>query len=319
MELDAGLKSYTSLRTGMQQRLVDVRSGLRTALEDPNPRVTVMIERLRRIEAALANVLGGEMPAAISSKSARRLFPQMIYFSRANRVTGIDLDVLVSGFDLAGYWHMARRNGPLRFVKTMARKALGYDARYRRAFARQLGLNGSPSRCASRWTPRRCGSSRPVRRGAVVFGVRAPARPGRVLEEVRRVLRPGGVAYISIHLYTCDNGCHDPRLFGADREGLPLWAHLRPAHAHEVQPNAYLNKLRLPQWVDLFNALMPGTQFERHCYGGEAEQAAAAELRRQGELAGYTDEELFTVDLAALWRKPPARDIPQGWPPCGTF
>ena len=299
------IRSYTTLRAGWHQRVVDVVSGVRNALEDPGPRVGVMVARLRRIEGVVSGAMGCELEGReILEIGPGQLFPQMIYFGRANEVTGIDLDVLAQGVDLGAYWRMWRRNGPFRVAKTVARKALGYDRRYQRELVRQLGLPRAPQvRCLQ------------MDAAAMAFGDESfdavmsfsvfehLPDPGRVLREVCRVLRPGGVAYISIHLYTCDNGCHDPRLYGASRAGLPLWAHLRPAYAGLVRPNAYLNKLRLAEWAAVFEEHMPGTQFERHCYGEEEARAAADEIRRGGELGDFTDEELVTVDLAAVWRK----------------
>ena len=299
------IRSYTTLRAGWHQRVVDVVSGVRNALENPAPRVGVMVERLRRIEGVVAGAMGCELAGReILEIGPGQLFPQMIYFSRANSVTGIDLDVLAQGVNLAAYWRMLRRNGPFRVAKTVARKALGYDRRYQRELVHQLGLGSVPRvRCLQM-------DAAEMAFGAESFDAVMSFSvfehlpdPGRVLQEVCRVLRPGGVAYISIHLYTCDNGCHDPRLYGSSRAGLPLWAHLRPAYAGLVRPNAYLNKFRLAEWLAVFEEHIPGTQFERHCYGEEEARAAAEQIRRGGELGEYGDEELFTVDLGAVWKK----------------
>lgn len=299
------IRSYTSLRSGLHQRLVDVVSGVRNALEDPGPRVGVMVDRLRRIEGVVSGAMGCELAGReILEIGPGQLFPQMIYFGRANAVTGIDLDVLVQGVDLGGYWRMWRRNGAFRVAKTVARKALGYDRRYQRELARRLGLRRMPRVRCLQMDAAQMEFDDESFDAVMSFSVfEHLPDPGRVLSEARRVLRPGGVAYISIHLYTCDNGCHDPRLYGSSRGGLPLWAHLRPAYAGLVRPNAYLNKLRLAEWTAVFDEHMPGTQFERHAYGEEEARAAAEQIRRGGELREYADEELVTVDLAAVWKK----------------
>ncbi|MCX5769423.1 MAG: methyltransferase domain-containing protein, partial [Candidatus Hydrogenedentes bacterium] len=303
--LGSDIRSYTSLRAGLRQRVVDVVSGVRNSLEDPGPRVGVMVERLRLVERVVAGAMGCELTGReILEIGPGQLFPQMIYFGRANSVTGIDLDVLAQGANLAPYWRMLRRNGPFRVAKTVARKALGYDRRYQRELGRALGLRRVPRlRCLQMDAAEMTFADESFD-AVMSFSVfEHLPDPGRVLREIRRVLRPGGVAYISIHLYTCDNGCHDPRLYGRSRAGLPLWAHLRPAYAGLVRPNAYLNKFRLADWTEVFEEHMAGTQFERHCYGEEEARASAQEIRRGGELGEYGDEELFTVDLAAVWRK----------------
>jgi hypothetical protein len=125
-----------------------------------------------------------------------------------------------------------------------------------------------------------------------------------VLDEVIRVLRPGGAAYISLHLYTSENGCHDPRIFSGHREGLPFWPHLRPAHSEKVRCNAYLNKVRLAEWEKLFAEKFPGAKVVQLQYANDTLRPELVTLRKEGELADYTDDELLTVDLAAVWKKP---------------
>jgi hypothetical protein len=48
---------------------------------------------------------------------------------------------------------------------------------------------------------------------------------------------------------------------------------------------------------------MPGVHF---AYGRDSEDLSPAlkELRAGGELAEYADEELLTVNLVAVWKKP---------------
>lgn len=303
--MTAKLKSYTSLRSGLQSRFTDIAGGIRNSLQDPGARVAVMIERLQGVESVVSELRGGPLEGCdVLEIGPGQLFPQMIYFSRLNRVTGIDLDVLARGFDPRPYWRMLRRNGPMRLAKTLARKTLRYDARYQRELARRLGMDRLP--------PLNCVQmdATEMRFGPDAFDAvfsfsvfEHLPDPAKALNEIRRVLRPGGVAYISIHLYTSDNGCHDPRLYTPGRGGLPLWPHLRPAHQHRVRPNAYLNKVRLAQWQDIFQARMPGARFIPHVYDEEQTRAAAEALKRGGELAEYADEELITTDFAVAWKK----------------
>src|SRR5258706_9884999 len=83
----------------------------------------------------------------------------------------------------------------------------------------------------------------------------------------------------------------------------PHWPHLRAAYAHTVQPSTYLNKLTLPQWKKLFEEAMPGVSFVHERQDGDMAAPLKA-LRDAGELAQYTDEELLTVNLVAVWKKP---------------
>jgi SAM-dependent methyltransferase len=132
--------------------------------------------------------------------------------------------------------------------------------------------------------------------------------PGAVIDETVRVLKPGGGCYISLHLYASEDGCHDLRLFSNDRAGIPYWSHLRPQHEHLIHPNAFLNKLRLPEWKRLFEEKMPGVTFQYDSHFAETAgklKRELADLRRQGELADYSDEELLAVNMIAIWRKSP--------------
>ena len=129
------------------------------------------------------------------------------------------------------------------------------------------------------------------------------ADPGAVIDEVNRVLKPGGVAHISLHLYTSDSGCHDPRIYSGRRDGLPLWSHLRPEHLPKVQGNAYVNKISLADWRELFTSKVPTVSLRTAEDSNHRLRAELASLRRAGELAEYTDEELLSIELVAIWKR----------------
>jgi SAM-dependent methyltransferase len=225
------------------------------------------------------------------------------YFSYlGNDVTGIDYNVIP--VDLKSYLSLLRTNGPLRIVKTLGRKALGFDARFKRDLQRAF-----PAR-----------KPRPIR--ALQMDAESMSlpddsfdfiysrsvfehleHPDRVLREVARVLKPGGVAHLGLHLYTCESGAHDPRVLSGHRDAVPLWAHLRPDHTEKVQPNSYLNRLRLQQWRDLFMELLPGAHIHLHQRGRDRLMGEVQVLR--GELSDYSDDELLTDEVVAVWRKPP--------------
>ena len=122
--------------------------------------------------------------------------------------------------------------------------------------------------------------------------------PQRALRELNRVVRPGGLAYIALELFTSLTGSHDPRLWGNPR-ALPLWAHLRPSCAGRTQPNVYLNRLRMADWMRIARE-----EFDHvHLYRDErSTRKYLAELlpQERAELAEYTDDELCTQDLVIL-------------------
>jgi SAM-dependent methyltransferase len=82
--------------------------------------------------------------------------------------------------------------------------------------------------------------------------------PEAALKNVTEALKPGGVFYISIHLYTANNGSSRYPAFTGDEDSLPLWGHLRPSTKDQIHPSAYLNEWRRSQYRDLFRELAPG-------------------------------------------------------------
>ena len=124
------------------------------------------------------------------------------------------------------------------------------------------------------------------------------------MAEVVRVLRPGGVAYFSIHPYTSQSGCLDPRVFTDRWREVEDWPHLRPQMKGKIDgPNVFLNKLRLKQWKELFTSRMESAQFTL-IPGHESAVETAKKLQSQGELLEYSIEELTVGELIVIWKKP---------------
>ena len=95
---------------------------------------------------------------------------------------------------------------------------------------------------------------------------------------------------------------HDPKMLVQDKPEPPLWPHLREKYEHTVSPSAYLNKVRFEEWEKMFSRVMPGVQWshERQDYLAEP----LREIRAGGELEGWSDEELLTLNFIAIWQKP---------------
>ena len=233
----------------------------------------------------------------------------MHWLAARNRAVGIDLDVSPQGVAPAEYLRLLKENGPQRFVKTVARKMVGADRRFRAELAEQLGLESLP-----RLDIRQMDATKMtfadesfdfVFSRSVFEHIDDPAAAAR---EVARVLRPGGAVFLIVHLYTADSGCHDPRIMFGDRAGLPFWAHLRPETAAAVRPNSYLNRVRLSEWREIFRDCMPGCKLTDIAETDPAAALALAEARSASELADYSDEELLTVVQQVQWTKPLAPD-----------
>jgi len=296
---------------GVFGRFVELLNLYKRQSKNIPQQVSTLIGRLRDAEQTVYAVAGKRFEGLrVLEIGPGQKLRQTRFFARRNDVTAIDIDELVQSPNLGSYWRMLRANGMTRVFKTAARRWLGIDAAYEAEMTKQLGTP----------TPTKLDVRR-MDAAAMTFDEQTfdlvysysvfehlPDSAG-VLRDIVRVLRPGGVAYISLHLYTSDNGCHDARIFSGQRKNLPLWSHLRAAHAPNVRPNSYLNKLRIAEWMKLFETQMPGTLFRRLKYGEKRLLPEIAKLRAAGELEGYENDELLTTDFVAVWRKP---DEPRG-------
>ena len=264
-----------------------------------------MLAELESSQAEMERALGGRL----KDKNILIIGPgqqlvEMSFFAQRCRVTGIDLDVMPRQPSVREYLTMFRKNGSIRTLKTMGRKAMGYDRALRREVRRQgLAVDDDPVIVAMD----AAAMTFPDGSFDCVFShscFEHLAAPGDVIEQVARVLRPGGLAYVDTHLYTSDSGIHDVRIFGGRRASIPPWSHLRPQCRHLVQPNSYLNEIRLDQWRDLFSQHWPGVTFRLRPERDPAIRSALAPLRAGGELEEYEDEELLSVYVFAKWVKP---------------
>jgi SAM-dependent methyltransferase len=304
------MKTYTSTRANPLSFLREAYSLYRFKSTDISGQVHGTIECMRRCEQRIHSAIGirleGLKMLIVGPGQTPR---EMAYLGCRNEVVGIDLDVIPQGVNPAVYLRMLKQNGVMRTVKTAARKALGLDSRMTNELKRQLGVTALPRAQFLQMDA----AAMEFQAGSFDFVYSFSVfehlpDPGAVIDETVRVLKPGGGCYLSLHLFTSENGCHDLRIFANNRAGIPYWSHLRTQHALLIQANAYLNEVRLADWMKLFSERMPGVQFELdfHEHGtAEVLTKELAELRAAGELSDYTDEELLAVNLIAIWRKSP--------------
>lgn len=300
-------RSYSSMKSSLKTRCRELVNLYWWQTRGVPDRVAKIVHRLRAAEQLVFEKTGVKIHdlKVLEIGPGQKLL-HLTYFACSNDVTGIDMDEIVQDVNIPSYWRMLRRNGPIRLIKTVGRKVLGIDRRFRKELAKQLALESIPklhvlAMDATRMTF--ADQSFDFVFSHSVF--EHLTEPVTVMDEVVRVLKPGGAAYLSVHLYTSDSGCHDPRIFSGHRDKLPRWSHLRARYADRVSPNAYLNKLRLSEWQQLFRSRMPDVYFDYIQYDNERLASGLEEIRSVGELSEYTDQELLTVNVVAVWRKPP--------------
>ncbi len=302
------LKSYSSDQGGLAHKVRDAVHLLRAANGDIQARVAQMLSDVHRVERLALERFGVEFEGQrMLDVGPGQQLAQLTYFSARNDVVGIDLDVIPRGFDARAYVQVAQTNGGYRLVKTVARKGLLVDMRYRRELARALGRRSLPSPRVLQMDAAQM--SFPASTFDVVYAFAVFQHlpdPAAVLDEMARVLRPAGLLYLDFILYTSPAGSHDVRVLGGNREALPPWVHLRPATRGSVRPNAYLNRLRLPEWRRLFDASIPGADVLLDQPDADKLRAEAVASRSSGELNEYSLEELLTTKVSVLWTKPPS-------------
>lgn len=304
-------RSYTSRGTGLSF----VRDGVQLLRAHyaggVAGQVAAIVARLQDFERSIDKAYGFTLAGkCVLDLGAGQRLNQLAYFSLRTDAIGIDSDVIVQGFDVPGYLRMLRLNGARRTLKTIARKMLLVDLRYRREMAKQLHVSRIPKLRVIQMVAERLGfadESFDLVYSQSVFSHLHD--PERVLAEMVRVLRPGGVIYIDFLLYTARTGCMDVRVLGGRSAELPLWAHLRPEFEAEVRESAFLNKIRLARWVEIFERAIPGAEIAHNKPEAGWLLEEAQHLHASGELGEYSIDELVTSYLTVTWRKPVSHPV----------
>lgn len=298
--------SYSSIPATVRERVLEARQLYRRHTRDIERRVASVIAEMEAVERSVRECSGLELRGAeILDVGPGQNHGHMYWLAVHGRPVGIDLDISPEGWRPGPYLELLRRNGFTRLYKTLGRKLLGLDRRFRAELARQLDVSHLPRLDIRRMDATRMFFPDGCFDAAFSRSVfEHIADPEAALAETVRILRPGGCAHVVVHLWTSDSGCHDPRILGGSREGLPLWSHLRKDHAHRVRPNSWLNRLRLADWRAIVARQMPGAQFVQVQETNPRAAETLGKLRASGELEGYADEELLSVALQITFAKP---------------
>jgi SAM-dependent methyltransferase len=297
--------SYTATRLGLRGRIKEALSLYRSHAADRPAKVAAYLKEMDEnrlcIEAVLGQPLVGKTVLEIGPGQQLR---QARYFAATNQVVAIDLDEILTSFDPVALLRTVRVNGPVRFAKTLARKLAGFDRRFLQETIRQRpSLRGSRPQVLRKDATNTGLPSSSFDCAMSVSVFEHLPDPAAVFREIGRLLRPGGVSHHIIHLYSSDSGAHDARSYAQVRAGFPYWCHLRPDLQHLLASNCYVNKLSLAQWIALVEKECPGVQVTQFRAGSPYTEELA-KLRATGELSGYSDDELLTLCVLAVWKKP---------------
>jgi hypothetical protein len=294
------------MRMGLAARTAELLQLTKAAMRPVGPGVDLTVETVELMKKRVLEHTGLRLEGIKILEIGPGQCPQRLRcLSLNNDAVGIDTDIVPQS--VGDYLRMLRDSPAIRSIKTLGRKLLARDARADAALARKLKVRRLPRARLLRTSATSMTFPDNSFDFVCSFSVFEHIDdPGAALREVARVLRSGGVAYISIHLYTSHTGQHDPQVFesimaSGGRLMPPLWPHLRPQFQDTVHPSAFLNRVSLEEWRRLFHDTMPGAEFvhERDDSAGELSR-----LRELGELAGYTDDELTTVNFLGIWKKP---------------
>jgi SAM-dependent methyltransferase len=299
-------KSYTTRNQSISDQLRQILTLKRHYNEHAEEVARVNISEIRHAEECLREAFDFNLRGRnILEIGPGQLLGQLPYLALHNDVIGVDFDVVPQGFDVPQYFRMLARNGMGRTVKTIGRKLLGVDRRYRVQLRKELAIDSLPNvkvQSADVMNlPFSTGTFDFVYTRAVFQHLPNPAC---AIREIIRVLRDGGIAFISLQPYTSPTACLDPRvLYGGVDNELGLWPHLRPELKDRVRPNASLNKLGLMNWKLIFRESCDSPRFVL-TKAPDIYFPLAAKLKDAGHLSDYSLEELTTGALDVMFRKP---------------
>jgi Methyltransferase domain len=221
-------------------------------------------------------------------------------------VVGIDLDQPAYEFNVPRLLSALRKNGFERFAKSLVRSLL-FDHRDLRLLEAELQQRGkSLAACNARLHVGNAAEKHHFAPNSFtfiysedVFEHIPSAMLTDVVENMYRWLVPRGMALIRPNVYTGITGGHDPDYYAHKVQRKEIdpgraWAHLWDS---EFEVNTYLNKMRVPDYVALFEK-----QFHIIAVKQKHDRLGVEYLSNiRNKLPGiYSDEELLTNQVAFI-------------------
>lgn len=232
-------------------------------------------------------------------------FTSAFIAARDNRVVGIDIDPVPQRFSPITYARMLRTSGLRRTVKTVGREVTGINRAYRQSIARVTGRKRFPK--LDLRVMDACELDFPDASFDAVYSFDVFEhldRPEKAAEEIVRVLKPGGAAVLIFVHGTWYNALHDLRMLSLDESPIPPWAHLRERFTDQVQQGAYVNGLKIGEWRELFERIMPGAEIHMPHVQQQRLLDEFAAIRSGHEIDHHTDDELLVDHVTVKWKKP---------------
>jgi hypothetical protein len=132
-------QSYSRMTLGIWPRAREAMVLYRFQRADAKAQVTGFLDCMKAHRITIERHLG----EPLCGKTILEIGPgQMLknarFFGAYNKVTAVDLDKVAGAWDLAAWWDLLRKNGPLRFAKTLARKVAGIDSAFLKEMRRQM-------------------------------------------------------------------------------------------------------------------------------------------------------------------------------------
>jgi SAM-dependent methyltransferase len=225
----------------------------------------------------------------------------LLFNADGAKVTGVDIEVPTYKMSLPVFFKVIKLNGLERALKSLARHALfdkGFFIELSKEYGRAISFEDIDSRIMDAKSMSFDSSIFDFIFSTTVFE-HIDDVPAAV-KEVNRVLKNSGIAIISIHLFPSLSGGHCLEWIFPDQffsNKVPPWDHLRD---NKYPINAYLNKLTISQYREIFRRY---TEIIKEETVKDGERFLSQDLELELSKKGFSKEDLLTRSVNFFIRK----------------